>query len=373
LHIVVCTKHAPDTAAKMTVDEAGNVSWGDAPLVINPWDEYAVEEAILLRDKHGGKITVISMGPEEAREALKHAVAMGCDAAIRVWDESFAGSDALATSYVLAQAIKKLGDVDLVLLGRGTVDSDTSQVGPALATRLGYAPLMYISKISEVDPDAKSLSVERLLEQGRQLVTSKLPAVIGTVKEINEPRYPSFIGIRKAAKLEMPVWDAAEIGAEAAKVGAAGSGVIWPTISAPPARDGEAEIIEADDVKDAAAILADKLIAERLSRRGDHDSTRCLGLDRTIQGRGLQPLLGGHRRSKEHRRILRWASHRLPLWPGGGRIGARGHSMRGRPCLSGGRRDLGRLSRRSARIPPQHTSCGTQTSRDFFRRDDARA
>jgi electron transfer flavoprotein beta subunit len=204
------------------------------------------------------------MGPEEAREALKHAVAMGCDAAIRVWDESFAGSDTLATSYILAQAIQKLGDVDLVLLGRGTVDSDTSQVGPALAQRLGYAPLMFVNKVTEVDPGANSISVERLLEQGRQLVTSKLPAVIGTVKEINEPRYPSFIGIRKAAKMEMPVWDAAEINADAEKVGAAGSGVVWPTVFAPPARESEVEIIEADDVNEASAILADKLIAEKV-------------------------------------------------------------------------------------------------------------
>lgn len=264
MHIVVCTKHAPDTAAKMTVDDAGNVSWGDAPLVINPWDEYAVEEAMLLKDSHGGQVTVIAMGPEEAREALKHAVAMGCDTAIRVWDESFAGSDTLATSYILAQAIQKLGDVDLVLVGRGTVDSDTSQVGPALAQRLGYAPLMYVNKVTEADPGANSISVERLLEQGRQLVTSRLPAVIGTVKEINEPRYPSFIGIRKAAKMEMPVWDAAEIDADAEKVGTAGSGVVWPIVFAPPARESEVEIIEADDVNEASAILADKLIAEKV-------------------------------------------------------------------------------------------------------------
>jgi electron transfer flavoprotein beta subunit len=264
LHIVVCTKQTPDTAAKMTVDDAGNVSWGDAPLVINPWDEYAVEEAILLKEKYGAKITVIAMGPEEAREALKHAVAMGCDAAVRVWDEGFAGSDTLATSYVLAQAIEKLGDVDLVLLGRGTVDSDTNQVGPMLARRLGFAPLMYVSKISELDPDEKTISVERLLEQGRQLVSSNLPAVIGTVKEINEPRYPSFIGIRKAARLDMPVWDAAEIEVDPAKVGASGAAVTWPSVFAPPVRDSKVEIIEADDVEAAAAILADKLIAEKV-------------------------------------------------------------------------------------------------------------
>jgi electron transfer flavoprotein beta subunit len=264
LHIIVCTKHTPDSAAKMSVDEAGNVSWGEAPLVINPWDEYAVEEALLLKDKHGGKITVIAVGPEQAREALKHAVAMGCDAAIRVWDESFVASDTLATSYILAQTIHKLGDVDLVLLGRGSIDSDTSQVGPALAQRLGFAPLMYTIKISALDPDARTISVERLLEQGRQLVSSSLPAVVGTVKDINEPRYPSFIGIRKAAKMDMPVWDAAEIGADVGKVGAAGSGVTWPTIYAPPVREAEAEIIQADNMNQAAAILADKIIAEKI-------------------------------------------------------------------------------------------------------------
>lgn len=248
----------------MSVDQAGDISWGDAPLVINPWDEYAVEEAILLKDNHGGKVTVVAVGPEEAREALKHAVAMGCDAAIRVWDESFVGSDTLATSYILGQAIKKLGDVDLVLLGRGTVDSDTNQVGPALAQRLGYSPLMYVSKIEQVDPDGKTITVERLVEQGRQMVSSILPSVIGTVKEINEPRYPSFIGIRKAAKMEMPVWSAADIGAEAEKVGVAGSGVTWPTVYAPPVRESECEIIDAADVATAASILADKLIAEKV-------------------------------------------------------------------------------------------------------------
>ena len=105
MHTVVCTKSAPDTEAKMAVDDAGNVSWGEAPLIINPWDEYAVEEALLLRDEHGGKVTVLSMGPEEAQEAIKHAIAMGCDEAVRVWDEACAGSDTLATSLVLAKAI----------------------------------------------------------------------------------------------------------------------------------------------------------------------------------------------------------------------------------------------------------------------------
>jgi electron transfer flavoprotein beta subunit len=264
LHIVVCTKHTPDSEAKMSVDEAGNVSWGESPLIINPWDEYAVEEALELRDKHGGKVTVISVGPEEALEALKHAIAMGCDEAVRVWDETCVGSDTLATSYVLAKTIENMGDVDLVLFGKSAIDAETWQVGAAVARRLGVPSLMYVIKIAELDPDGKTITVERLLEEGRQVVSASLPAAVGTTKGINEPRYTSFIGIRKAAKMEYPLWSLADVGAEADKVGAAGSAVRWPEVSAPPTREGEAEIIEADTVEESAAILVDKLLAEKV-------------------------------------------------------------------------------------------------------------
>ena len=264
MHIVVCTKHTPDSEAKMSVDEAGNVSWGESPLIINPWDEYAVEEALLLRDQHGGKVTVISMGSEEALEALKHAIAMGCDDAIRVWDDACVGSDTLATSYVLAKAIEKMGDVDLVLFGKSAIDVQTWQAGAAVARRLGYPSLMYVIKITELDPDGKAITVERLLEEGRQVVSAPLPAVVGTTKGINEPRYTSFIGIRKAAKMEYPAWALADVGAEADKVGAAGSGVRWPEVFMPPARESEAEIIEAETVEEAAALLVEKLLAEKV-------------------------------------------------------------------------------------------------------------
>jgi electron transfer flavoprotein beta subunit len=264
LHIVVCTKHTPDSEAKMSVDEAGNVSWGESPLIINPWDEYAVEEALVLRDEHGGKVTVISMGPEDALEALKHAVAMGCDEAVRVWDEACVGSDTLATSYVLAKAIESMGDVDLVLFGKSAIDAETWQTAGALAHRLGVPSLMYVINIAALDPDAKAITVERLLEEGRQVVEAPLPAVVGTTKGINEPRYTSFIGIRKAAKMEYPLWSLDDIGAEVDKVGAAGSGVRWPQVFAPPAREGEAEIVQADTVEEAAALLVGKLLAEKV-------------------------------------------------------------------------------------------------------------
>ncbi len=264
MHIVVCTKHTPDSEAKMSVDETGNVSWGESPLILNPWDEYAVEEALKLREQHGGQVTVISMGSEAALEALKHAIAMGCDRAIRIWDDACAGSDTLATGYVLAKAIQKMGDVDLVLLGKSAIDAQTWQVGPALARWLGYPALMYTIRIAALDPTAKTITVERLLEEGRQIVSAPLPAVVGTTKGINEPRYTSFMGIRKASKMEYPLWTLADLGAEPDKVGVAGSGVRWPTVFAPPPREGQAEIIQAETVEEAARMLVDKLLAAKV-------------------------------------------------------------------------------------------------------------
>ncbi len=264
MHIVVCTKYTPDSEAKMSVDEEGNVSWGDSPLIINPWDEYAVEEALLLRDEYGGKVTVISMGPDEAMEALKHAVAMGADEAIRVWDDACAGSDTLATSYVLARTIDTIGDVDLVLCGKSAIDAETWQTGVALATRLNVPSLMYTINIAEFDPDEGTITVERLLEQGRQVVDAPLPAVVGTIKGINEPRYTSFIGIRKAAGMDYPLWTLEDIGADPDRVGESGSGVRWPKVFKPPVREGEAEIIEAETVEEEAQILAEKLLAEKV-------------------------------------------------------------------------------------------------------------
>ncbi|MBN1811869.1 MAG: electron transfer flavoprotein subunit beta/FixA family protein [Anaerolineae bacterium] len=270
MHIVVCTKYTPDSEAKMSVDKSGNVSWGTSPLIINPWDEYAVEEALQLRDKHGGTVTVLSMGPEEALEALKHAIAMGCDEAVRVWEGGCAGSDTLATSHVLAQAIRKMatiekmGNVDLILFGKSAIDAQTWQVAPAVAHRLGIPSLMYVIKIAAIDPDGRAITVERLLEEGRQVVSAPLPAVVGTTKGINEPRYTSFMGIRKAAKMEVPVWALADVGAEADKVGPAGSGVRWPEVSMPPAREGEAEIVQGETVEESARLLVEKLLAEKV-------------------------------------------------------------------------------------------------------------
>ncbi len=262
MHVVVCTKQTPDTAAKVEVKD-GHVTWGDAALVVNPWDEYAIEEAIRLKEKYSGKATAIAMGPETAKEALKTALAMGCDEAILISDPALKGSDTAATATTLAAAVKKMGDVDLILFGNRAIDGDTGLTALAVAAKLGWEALTYLSKIENLDVGAKTIVVERSLEEGKQLCTSKLPAVVSVVKDINEPRYPSFMGIRKASKANIPVWTTADLELAAGSVGAAGSTVTWLQVYPLPPREGSVEIIDGTP-EEIAAKLADKLIADKV-------------------------------------------------------------------------------------------------------------
>ncbi len=262
MHVVVCVKQTPDSAARLSVDN-GQVSWGDSALVVNPWDEYAIEEAVRLKEQHGAKATALAFGPETAKDALKTCLAMGCDEAILIADPSLDGSDALATSHILAQAIRKLGDVELVLFGKQAIDGDTGLVPIAVARRLGWSPLTYTIKIVELDVAAKTIKAERLVEQGKQVVTSTLPAVVGTVKDINEPRYPSFMGIRKAAKAVITTWTAADLSLDSGQVGAAGSGTHWPKVYGQPAREGSVEMLTGTPAE-IAAQLADRLLADKV-------------------------------------------------------------------------------------------------------------
>jgi electron transfer flavoprotein beta subunit len=269
LHIVVCAKQTPSTTAVLAVQD-GKVTWSDpggSPDIANPWDEYAIEEAIRLKEQHGGRVTVISMGPDDAREALKTAIAMGCDDAVLISDEAMKGSDTLATSYVLARAIEKLGDADLVIFGRQAIDGDTGQTSTQVARRLGWTPLSFVSAIEAVDPEGRSITVIRSIEAGRQKVQATLPAAVSVLKEINEPRYPSFKGIRKATKYmssDLQIWTASDLGAEASKVGAAGSRIRWPEVYALPPKEGECVMVEGDTPETAAAALVDRLFEEKV-------------------------------------------------------------------------------------------------------------
>lgn len=259
MNIVVCVKQTPDTAATVTV-EGGAVSWGDAPLVLNPWDEYAVEEALRIKEAHGGKVTAISLGPDAAREALKQALAMGCDEAILISDPAFEGVDSLIVSKGLAAAISQMGDIDLAFFGRQAVDSDTGVMYAQVARRLGWPLLSLVASIEALDPGGRSLTVERMLGDTRQQVKSPFPAVVSVVKEINEPRYPSFMGIRKASKAEIPLKSAADIGL--AEVGAAA--LSWPEIFAPAKLETRVEMITGDSAEAIANQLAERLIEEKV-------------------------------------------------------------------------------------------------------------
>jgi electron transfer flavoprotein beta subunit len=262
LRVVICVKETPDTAARIEVME-GVVTWGDTPPVINPWDEYAVEEALLIKEQGlADTCTAITMGKENAYEALKHAVAMGVDEAILVSDPALARADTLLTSHVLAQTIRQLEDVGLVIFGRQAIDGDTGQTAVQVGRQLGWNILTYVSSIMEIDAAASAITVERLLEQGRQVCTSRLPAVISVLKCINEPRYPSFAGVRRASKAEIPVWSGMDIGLDAAVT----SKVTWPEIVNLPAHIGTAEIIDGATAQEKAEKLVEKLMVDKVIR-----------------------------------------------------------------------------------------------------------
>jgi electron transfer flavoprotein beta subunit len=258
LKIVVCVKQVPDSAAKVVVENE-EISWGEAPLVINPWDEYAVEAALQQKESHGGSVTAISMGKEDEKEALKHALAMGCDEGVLISDPSLAGSDNVAAAHVLAAAIRKIGEVDLVFFGKQAIDSDSGTIPGQVARVLGWPALTLVSAIPELDPDNGTVQVARAIEEGRQIVASKLPAVISVIKDYGEPRYPSFMGIRKAARAEIPLWDVNALGIDPPE-----AVVSWPQVMNPPEREITTEIIEGDTPQEKAENLADKLIAEKV-------------------------------------------------------------------------------------------------------------
>lgn len=256
MKIVVCVKQVPDTAAQISVVD-GQVSWGDAPLVINPWDEYAVEAALQQAKDQGGTVTVISMGKEDETEALKHALAMGCNEAILVSDPGLAGADNVAVARVLAAAIQKVGDVSLAFFGKQAVDSDTGTLSSQVARVLDWPALTLVSAISELS--AEGVKVERAIEKGRQVVESKLPAAVSVIKDYGEPRYPSFMGIRKAARAEIPVWNLGELGIEAPA-----AVISWPEVMNPPVQEISTEIVSGDSPAEIAAELADKIMAEKV-------------------------------------------------------------------------------------------------------------
>lgn len=221
MNIIVCIKQVPGTTEVKINPETNTLVREGIKNVINPFDTYALEEGIRLKERFGGKVTVLCMGPPQADESLKEAISLGADEAILLSDKAFAGADTWATAFTLAAAVKKIGQFDIIICGKQTLDGDTGQVGPELCEMLGIPFVGYVSKIEEIA--GGKMKVQRLIEDGHEIIESPIPAVISVTKEINVPRLPSLRGIMKAKNANITVWKAVDMGVDANQVGLAGS------------------------------------------------------------------------------------------------------------------------------------------------------
>ena len=251
MNIVVCIKQVPDISVASEVKinpETNTLIRTGVPSIVNPFDMYAIEESLRIKEKLGGKVTAISMGPPQASEALKEVISMGIDEAILIQDIKFAGADTLATSHTLATGIQKIGPFDLILCGKQAIDGDTAQVGPEVAELLNIPVITLVRKIDEIRP--AYAKVERLIENGFEIVETSLPALFTVVKEINEPRLPTLRGKFKAGSAIIPTWGQEELGVKEQEVGLSGSPTQVMKIFTPPTKKG-GEIFKGDATQGA--------------------------------------------------------------------------------------------------------------------------
>ena len=269
LHLVVCIKQVPDSAQIRVHPVTNTIMRQGVPTIINPYDLFALEEAMRLRDQYGGEVTVLTMGPPMAEEALRRALGHGADKAVLITDRRFAGADTLATSYALAAALEKLGaerPIDLVFTGKQTIDGDTAQVGPGVARRLGLSQLTYVAAIDLLDPHAREIFVRRRAEGGLQVLRSKLPCLVTVLEGVNEIRRGSIEDMLRAARAEVTVWSAADAGIEdLQKCGLRGSPTMVRKVFAPSPREESAEMVAVDGKKPAqiAAAVLDLVFAHQ--------------------------------------------------------------------------------------------------------------
>ena len=248
MNIIVCIKQVPDTTNIKIDPKTGQLQREGVPTIINPDDKHALEAAIGLKQE--GKVTVLTMGPPQAESALREALAMGADEGILLSDKVFAGSDTIATSYVLAKAIEKIKNYDLIICGRQAIDGDTAQIGPQIAELLNLPQITYVQKITI---NEKSLTAERALEDGYELIEAQLPLLLTVVKEINKARYPALKGINESFKKNMSVWSAKDINADAEKAGFKGSPTWVKKVFAPEPK-GQGKMVEGNSKEQAEKI-----------------------------------------------------------------------------------------------------------------------
>jgi electron transfer flavoprotein beta subunit len=252
MHIVVCIKQVPDSAQIRVHPVTNTIMRQGVPSIINPYDLFALEEALRLRDKLGGEVTVLTMGPPMAEDSLRKALGYGADRAVLLTDRHFAGSDTLATTYALAGAIRKIGDTwsppDMVFTGKQTIDGDTAQVGPGIAKRLGLNQLTYVARIVSIDQASGAVTVERRAEGGVQVLATKLPVLITMLEDTNDIRRGTMADVLRAARAEIVKWSAEDAGIpDLALCGLRGSPTIVKKIFSPAPRAEKAQQIAVGD------------------------------------------------------------------------------------------------------------------------------
>jgi electron transfer flavoprotein alpha/beta subunit len=256
MNIVVFIKQVPDTTEIRIDPVTGNLIREGVPSIVNPDDKHALEEALSLKEKHGGSVTVVTMGPPQADEALRECVAMGADRAVLLTDKAFSGADTCATSYALSCAVKKIGAFDLILCGRQALDGNTAQVGPQLAELLNLPQITYCQGVEVNDTTIK---VKRALEDGYEIVETKLPVLLTVTKDINTPRTPAIDAVMAAYSTDITTWTADDLEADRARLGLKGSPTRIKKAYSPELRKGKVEMINADSPSAAVQALLGRL------------------------------------------------------------------------------------------------------------------
>ena len=280
MHIVVCIKQVPDSAQIRVHPVTNTIMRQGVPAIVNPYDLFALEEALRLKDQYGARVTVLCMGPPQAEAALRKAISFGADDAILVTDRAFAGSDTLATSFALASAITKIQEdmpVDIVFAGKQTIDGDTAQVGPGIAKRLDLQLLTYVAKIDTLDLEAREITIHRRAEGGVQVLKTRLPCLITMLEGTNEMRFATMANMFRAARYPLKQWDKDAAGIEdVSKIGLKGSPTIVSKVFAPQPKSQRAEIIDCEsrEPKDLSVTLLAKMftkypsLAEEIGKMG---------------------------------------------------------------------------------------------------------
>ncbi|MEW6686714.1 MAG: electron transfer flavoprotein subunit beta/FixA family protein [Candidatus Edwardsbacteria bacterium] len=260
MQIIVCIKQVPDTTEVKIDPKTNTLVREGVPSIINPFDMYAIEEGLRLREKVGGKVTVLSMGPLQVVDSLKEAISMGVDSAVLLSDRAFAGADTLATSYTLSVGIRKIGQFDLIICGKQAIDGDTAQVGPGIAELLDIPQVAFVKKIEEITE--KSARVQRMTEEGYEVIETPLPALFTVVKEINEPRLPSLKGKIRAKNYQPQIWASKDLEVETKRIGLDGSPTQVIKVFTPPPKMG-GEILKGETteiVEKVASALRERQI-----------------------------------------------------------------------------------------------------------------